>query len=45
VLENGAVVEQGDHDELLARRGAYHALYTSQFAADPDAAAAPVAGS
>jgi ATP-binding cassette, subfamily B, multidrug efflux pump len=32
VLENGAVVEQGTHQELLARGGAYHALYTSQFA-------------
>jgi ATP-binding cassette subfamily B multidrug efflux pump len=33
VLENGAVVEQGSHDELLARGGSYHALYTSQFTA------------
>jgi ATP-binding cassette subfamily B multidrug efflux pump len=32
VLENGAVVEQGDHEELLARRGHYYDLYTSQFA-------------
>ncbi|MDQ1288909.1 MAG: ATP-binding cassette, subfamily multidrug efflux pump [Actinomycetota bacterium] len=40
VLENGAVVEQGTHDELLARHGAYHALYTSQFTADPEEAVA-----
>jgi ATP-binding cassette subfamily B protein len=32
VLENGAVVEQGDHEELLARGGHYYELYTSQFA-------------
>jgi ATP-binding cassette subfamily B protein len=33
VMEDGAIVEQGDHDELLARDGAYAALYRSQFAA------------
>ncbi len=27
VLENGAVVEQGTHDELIARQGRYHSLY------------------
>jgi ATP-binding cassette, subfamily B, bacterial len=27
VLENGVVVEQGTHDELIARRGRYLALY------------------
>jgi ATP-binding cassette subfamily B protein len=32
VMENGSIVEQGTHDELLARRGAYHDLYNSQFA-------------
>ena len=32
VLEAGRVVEQGDHESLLARRGAYHELYQSQFA-------------
>ena len=30
VLERGAVVEVGSHDELLAREGAYHALYLAQ---------------
>jgi ATP-binding cassette subfamily B multidrug efflux pump len=43
VMENGRIVEQGDHDELLAAEGAYAALYAAQFAAaatdaavDPD---------
>ncbi|ROS30414.1 ABC transporter ATP-binding protein [Cellulomonas sp. PhB150] len=33
VMENGAIVEQGSHDELLAADGAYARLYASQFAA------------
>jgi ATP-binding cassette, subfamily B, multidrug efflux pump len=33
VMESGRIVEQGSHDELLAARGAYHALYSAQFAA------------
>jgi ATP-binding cassette, subfamily B, multidrug efflux pump len=33
VMEHGRIVEQGNHAELLARRGAYHALYHAQFAA------------
>jgi ATP-binding cassette subfamily B protein len=33
VVEAGQVVEQGDHDELLAREGAYARLYNAQFAA------------
>lgn len=36
-MEHGEVVEQGTHDELLARGGKYAALYNSQF--DHDAAA------
>lgn len=28
VLENGVIVERGDHDELLARKGRYYDLYT-----------------
>jgi ATP-binding cassette subfamily B protein len=31
VMEAGHIVEQGDHESLLAAQGAYHALYTSQF--------------
>src|SRR2546423_3471379 len=33
VMEAGRIVEQGTHAELLAARGAYHALYHAQFAA------------
>jgi ATP-binding cassette subfamily B multidrug efflux pump len=32
VMERGHIVEQGTHDQLLARRGAYFELYNSQFA-------------
>jgi subfamily B ATP-binding cassette protein MsbA len=31
VLENGAVVEAGKHEELLAKQGAYHKLHKLQF--------------
>nr|WP_066463287.1 ABC transporter ATP-binding protein [Sanguibacter suarezii] len=33
VMEHGDIVEQGDHDSLLAAGGAYARLYQSQFAA------------
>jgi ATP-binding cassette subfamily B multidrug efflux pump len=33
VMEAGAIVEQGNHAELLERRGAYWRLYEAQFAA------------
>ncbi len=31
VMDHGDVVEQGTHDELMARKGAYYKLYASQF--------------
>ncbi len=33
VMEGGAIVEQGEHDQLLASDGAYARLYNAQFAA------------
>ena len=33
VMEHGQIVEQGDHDTLLAAGGAYARLYASQFSA------------
>ncbi|HEX7838198.1 MAG TPA: hypothetical protein VF469_12075, partial [Kofleriaceae bacterium] len=43
MMDGGRIVEQGSPAELLAARGAYHALYHAQFAAAtaPDEAAAP----
>jgi len=31
VVDGGNVVEQGDHDSLMNKKGAYYALYRSQF--------------
>lgn len=28
VLENGEIIERGDHDDLLANKGRYYELYT-----------------
>jgi ABC-type multidrug transport system fused ATPase/permease subunit len=39
VLEDGRIVEQGTHDELMSRQGRYHELYLGQF----DDAAPPAA--
>ena len=36
VMEDGAIVEQGNHHALLAMRGHYYDLYQSQFAAPVD---------
>ncbi len=33
VMENGSIVEQGSHNDLLARDGPYSRLYNSQFVA------------
>ncbi|MBP3428072.1 MAG: ABC transporter ATP-binding protein [Clostridia bacterium] len=33
VIDHGKIVEQGTHEELLARGGAYHELYTTQLSA------------
>lgn len=44
VIHDGRIVEQGTHDELLAARGFYWRLYTSQFRR-PALAEVPSAGS
>ncbi|WP_331661448.1 ABC transporter ATP-binding protein [Lachnoclostridium sp.] len=33
VMKNGNIIEQGNHEELLAKKGFYKELYESQFAA------------
>ena len=33
VMENGSIVEQGNHEDLLAAGGAYYNLYNAQFVA------------
>ncbi|WP_328426301.1 ABC transporter ATP-binding protein/permease [Micromonospora sp. NBC_00389] len=45
MMENGRIVEQGTHEQLLVAQGAYHRLYRSQFtgAAVDDDSAAPAA--
>jgi ATP-binding cassette subfamily B protein len=42
VMEAGHIVEQGNHDDLLAREGAYHELYTSQFLGGEEETPQPV---
>jgi ATP-binding cassette subfamily B protein len=31
VLENGEIIEKGDHETLLEEKGKYYKLYTGQF--------------
>ncbi len=31
VLENGEIIERGDHDQLIAQKGKYYQLYTGAF--------------
>ncbi|MGI6123171.1 MAG: ABC transporter ATP-binding protein [Acetivibrionales bacterium] len=31
VLENGKIIERGDHDDLIANKGKYYQLYTGMF--------------
>ncbi|MEI7435064.1 MAG: ABC transporter ATP-binding protein [Methanomicrobiales archaeon] len=31
VVDDGAIVEQGNHDELMAKRGLYYSLYMAQY--------------
>jgi ABC-type multidrug transport system fused ATPase/permease subunit len=39
VMDDGRIVERGTHDELMAHRGPYHALYTMQWRAGDGLAA------
>jgi ATP-binding cassette subfamily B multidrug efflux pump len=35
VLDGGEIIERGKHEELLAKKGFYYDLYTSQFSRNP----------
>ena len=39
VVHQGKIVEQGRHEELMARRGMYHRLYTRQYEEEATSAA------
>ena len=41
VIEDGEIIEQGHHEELLVQRGAYYRLYQSQFRATEDTQSEP----
>lgn len=43
VMDHGDIVEQGNHEELLAAQGFYHSLYMSQFAQQGEVLEAVVA--
>ncbi len=34
VMDNGKIIERGNHDELIAQKGKYYRLYTGSFDAD-----------
>jgi ATP-binding cassette subfamily B protein len=36
VMDNGQIVEQGNHAQLLEARGPYYELYNSQFSGEPE---------
>ena len=40
VLDHGRIVEEGDHETLLAQKGRYYNLYTMQWAAQDDTTSA-----
>ncbi|MEM1130397.1 MAG: ABC transporter ATP-binding protein [Pseudomonadota bacterium] len=44
VMDRGRVIEEGTHDELLARNGAYGDLYRMQFRSESDNAAKTATG-
>ena len=39
VMDQGRIIEMGTHDELMAKKGAYHGFYTMQWRGDSDIAA------
>ena len=43
VMKHGDIVEQGNHEELLAKQGHYYELYMSQFKKQAEPEAIPVA--
>ena len=44
VIEKGQIIESGTHQELLAKKGHYHALYTHQFQQEQEASLFGVGG-
>ncbi len=44
VMEDGAIVEQGNHDALIARGGAYANLYNAQFTGPQSSGMIPTGG-